>query len=259
MKKILFIAGLLFAFIGMAFAETGLKRKRPLPFEFGRVEINNYSKSAYLPSVQFDHWLHRSKFTCRLCHVDIGFGMKANVTDIKAVDNMNGYYCGSCHNGKRAFISCTTGSPIRDVNTCYRCHSSGKIVEKKYSFREFVKDMPRERLGNGIDWEKAEAEGKINPIDFIEGISMERHKLVVQKDFELQAKVEGMPGILYSHKKHTIWNGCEVCHPEIFIGIKKGMTKYAMEDLYEGKYCGTCHNNVAFPLLDCQRCHTENV
>jgi len=33
--------------------------------------------------VVFDHWLHRAKFTCRLCHVDIGFAMKAEATDIR--------------------------------------------------------------------------------------------------------------------------------------------------------------------------------
>jgi c(7)-type cytochrome triheme protein len=135
----------------------------------------------------------------------------------------------------------------------------GKRIVRKYEFKEFVKGWPRERLGNGVDWEKAEKEGKITPVDFLEGVSIKRDKLVVQKDFELGAKTAGMPNIIFSHQKHTIWNGCELCHPEIFIGIKKGITKYSMVELYEGKYCGVCHNNVAFPLLDCQRCHTDKV
>ena len=49
--------------------------------------IDNYSKRYRLSPVVFDHWLHRAKFTCRLCHVDIGFAMKANETGIRAVDN----------------------------------------------------------------------------------------------------------------------------------------------------------------------------
>ena len=68
-----------------------------------------------------------------------------------------------------------------------------------------------------------------------------------------------MPAIIFSHKKHTVWNGCELCHPEIFVGVKKGATKYSMVEIFDGKYCGVCHTNVAFPLLDCQRCHTEPV
>ena len=57
-------------------------------------------------------------------------------------------------------------------------------------------------------------------------------------DFELGAKVEGMPDIIFSHRKHTVWNGCELCHPEIFIGIKKGITEYSMVEIFDGKYCG---------------------
>ena len=259
MKKVFFLVVLLIPIIGVAFAQTGVKKRRPLPYEFGSVIINNYSEAVRLSPVQFDHWLHRAKFTCRVCHVDIGFGMKANQTDIRAADNQNGYYCGSCHNGEIVFSSCKNDYTQKDVKTCDRCHSVGKKVAPKYNFREFVKGLPRERLGNGVDWEKAEDEGKIKPVDFIEGISIKRNKLANQKDFALGAKVEGMPDIIFSHTKHTIWNGCELCHPEIFLGVKQGMTKYSMVEIYDGKYCGVCHINVAFPLLDCKRCHTQKV
>jgi c(7)-type cytochrome triheme protein len=259
MKKALFFTVLLVFVIGVAFAQTGVKKRRPLPYEYGRVIINNYSKGVHLSPVVFDHWLHRAKFTCRVCHVDIGFGMTAESSDIRAVDNINGYYCGSCHNGESAFSSCKNELAKNDRKTCDRCHSLGKKVVKKYNFKEFVKGWPRERLGNGVDWEKAEDQGKITPIDFIEGISIKRDKLANQKDFALSAKVEGMPDIIFSHQKHTVWNGCELCHPEIFIGIKKGITKYSMVEIYDGKYCGVCHVNVAFPLLDCQRCHSTRV
>lgn len=259
MKKALFLTGLLVFIIGIAFAETGVKKRRPLPFEFGKVVINNYSEAAHLAPVVFDHWLHRAKFTCRVCHVDIGFAMQTGATDITASDNINGYYCGTCHNEKMAFSACKDNFTSIDSTTCDRCHSQGKKITRKYNFREFIKGWPRERLGNGVDWEKTEDQGLITPVDFIEGISIKREKLADQADFELGAKVEGMPNIIFSHKKHTIWNGCELCHPEIFIGIKKGITEYSMVDLYDGKYCGVCHKNVAFPLLDCQRCHTEEV
>ena len=260
MKKALFLTGLLVFIIGIAFAETGVKKRRPLPFEYGRVVINNYSQDSRLAPVVFDHWLHRAKFTCRLCHVDIGFAMQGGLTDITAADNINGYYCGTCHNEKNGiFSACKDNFSSTNSTTCDRCHSLGKKITKKYNFREFIKGWPRERLGNGVDWEKTEDQGLIAPVDFIEGVSIKREKLADQADFELSAKVEGMPSIIFSHKKHTIWNGCELCHPEIFIGIKKGITKYSMVDLYEGKYCGVCHKSVAFPLLDCQRCHTEEV
>lgn len=265
MKNLLWVVVSVLVCAGVLFAETGVKKRRPLPYEYGQVVLNNYAEKAGMAPVVFDHWFHRSQFTCRVCHVDVGFMMKAGATGIQAAYNMQGYYCGTCHNGKmvyknrRVFGSCEDRKTARDTSRCDRCHSLGKKVERQYDFRTFTRKYPKERLGNGIDWEKAEAEGIISPMDFIEGISIEKNSLAVQKDFALNPKVEGMPDIIFSHKKHTVWNGCEVCHPEIFIGVKKGKTKYTMIDIYEGKYCGVCHSTVAFPLLDCQRCHTEPV
>jgi c(7)-type cytochrome triheme protein len=263
MKRTFYIALLVLVIAGVTSAQTGVKKKRPLPYEYGRVVISNYSEKAGLAPVVFDHWLHRAKFTCRLCHVDIGFAMKAGSTGIKASDNMNGYYCGSCHNGKKAFddkIVFDTCSKAPEAQTrCLRCHSLGKNVKAGYDFSKFTENLPRGRFGNGVDWEKAEVDGLIKPLDFLEGISIKRQSLTVQKDFALGTKLEGMPDIIFSHKKHTVWNGCELCHPEIFVGVKKGTTKYSMTEIFEGKYCGVCHTSVAFPLIDCQRCHTKAV
>ncbi len=265
MKRSLLIALLVFAVAGVTMAQTGVKKKRPLPYDYGKIVLNNSSEKAGFAPVVFDHWLHRSKFTCRLCHVDIAFAMKAGTTGIKAADNMNGYYCGTCHNGKliiqeeKVFDSCSKKIPPDDIKKCERCHSRGKSGTRKYDFAKYTERFPKQRFGNGIDWEKAEADGYIKLIDFLEGVSINRPKLAVQKDFALTAKVEGLPEIIFSHQKHTVWNGCELCHPEIFIGVKKGTTKYSMVEIYEGKYCGVCHTTVAFPLLDCQRCHKKPV
>jgi len=265
MKRSLFLLFLVLVLAGAALAQTGMKKKRPLPYDYGKVVINNYSEKAGLAAVQFSHWLHRAKHTCRLCHVDIGFAMKAGATDIRAVDNMKGYYCGTCHNGrttldgKVVFNSCESAAATGNVQRCQRCHSLGKEVQRDYDFSTFTQNFPKERFGNGIDWERAEASGLIKPIDFIEGVSIKRKPIAAQKDFSLEAKMEGMPEIIFSHKKHTVWNGCELCHPEIFLGVKRGLTKYTMVEIFEGKYCGVCHVNVAFPMIDCQRCHTSQV
>jgi c(7)-type cytochrome triheme protein len=265
MKRVLLAAFLIFLFAGITLAQTGVKKKRPLPADYGRVVINNYSQKGGLAPVVFDHWVHRSRYTCRLCHVDIGFAMKAGTTGIKAVDNMKGFYCGTCHNGKMAadgrkvFEACSKKSTQDDTNRCDRCHSEGKMVRREHDFESLAGRLPKERFGNGINWEKAEEEGLVKPVDFIEGVSIKKPSLTIQKDFALGAKVEGMPDIVFSHKKHTVWNGCELCHPEIFIGVKKGATKYSMVEIFEGRYCGACHTTVAFPLTDCQRCHTKPV
>jgi c(7)-type cytochrome triheme protein len=241
--------------------QPAVKKRRPLPAEYGMVVINNYSAAAKLAPVVFDHWSHRARFTCRLCHVDVGFAMKAGATNIKAADNMKGLYCGACHDGQRLtdgrslFESC--GKAFVE-KACVRCHSLGKGVRPELDFAGFAKSLPRERFGNGIDWERAEIEKRISPSDYLEGISIKRAPITAQKDFALAAKLQGMPDIVFSHAKHTVWNGCEVCHPDIF-AVKKGGTKFTMVQIFEGQSCGACHASVAFPLIDCQRCHAKPV
>jgi c(7)-type cytochrome triheme protein len=235
------------------------------PDEYGMVVISNYSKKAGLAPVVFDHWLHRAMYTCRLCHVDIGFSMEAGGTKIKAEHNSKGFYCGSCHNGRRShnkrviFGACPGAAAQDDRTRCDRCHSLGREVKRDYEFDTFIKDLPRQVLGNRVDWEEAEEKGLIKPVDYLEGISVKRSSLAVQKDFSIGSKVGWMSDVTFSHKKHAVWNGCEVCHPEIFPSVKKGTVKYSMFEIYAGEYCGVCHDKVAFPLLDCSRCHTKPV
>src|SRR6185369_15850938 len=140
------------------------------PADFGKVVLDSYSSKAGLGPVTFDHWLHRSKFTCRVCHVDVGFAMKAKASGIQARTNREGFHCGACHDGKKKydgaviFASCTEATPGKE---CSRCHSSQKEA-RKYDFATFTAKFPKN--GTAIDWEEAEAEGWIKPVDFIEGL-----------------------------------------------------------------------------------------
>ena len=238
----------------------------PIPQEYGRVIIRNFSEQAGLEAVRFDHWLHRAFYTCRLCHVDIGFAMEANATKIKAETNMKGFHCGSCHNGTRVhgskviFAACSLSATTEEAPRCSRCHSMGKKVQKEYDYVSFTEKLPRKGVGRLIDWEEAEARGVIQPLDFLPGVSLVRPSLAVQKDFSIASRSRGwMADIIFSHKKHALWNGCEVCHPDIFPSVKKGTLKYSMFEICDGQYCGVCHGHVAFSLNDCQRCHANPV
>lgn len=232
-------------------AQGGVRKRRPLPHEFGNVLMNSGTAAAGEPAVVFRHWSHRAKYTCRLCHVDIGFGMEANSTGVREAANRAGHYCGTCHNGVIAFN-------VVDPKSCDRCHSAGKEVSLSGEFAVFTAPLPRGRFGNNVDWEVAELEGKIQLTDTLPGISVKRRPLEIQKDYSIEAKISGLPEIIFSHKKHAVWNGCELCHPDIFT-VKAGATKYTMQDIFAGKYCGLCHDTVAFPASDCQRCHAKPV
>lgn len=235
----------------------------PAPEAYGRVVINAFSAGGGMAPVVFDHWVHRARYSCRLCHVDIGFGLKANGTGIRAADNMKGLYCGVCHNGKaefngkKVFAACSADKT--DQTRCDRCHSQGKAVRKEVEFAAFTAGLPKDRFGNQVNWEKAAEDGKIKLIDRIAGISLDSPARAVEKDFAIHAKGGAKADIIFSHRKHVQWNGCEVCHPEIFRGGKRGATQYSMKEINEGKFCGVCHGAVAFPQADCDRCHSKPV
>jgi c(7)-type cytochrome triheme protein len=240
------------------------------PPNYGLVIIDNFSGKAGLAPVRFDHWLHRAIYTCRLCHVDIGFAMEANGTKITAEANSKGFYCGACHDGTRIydnekiFASCTA-APVKPgaakPKRCKQCHFVGiKDAEKQqYDYATFTEKFPKRKYGKLIDWEKAESERLIKPVDFLEGVSFQRRALQAQKDFSITSRSTWMTDIIFSHKKHVVWNGCEVCHPDIFPSVKKGAVKYTMLEIAGGLYCGVCHSRVAFPLDDCDRCHIKPV
>lgn len=245
-------------------AEVASSQRFPDPQNYGTVRINNFSEKAGFAPAVFDHWLHRTMFTCRLCHIDLGFAMESGSTEMNAESNIKGFYCGACHNGsriinnKKIFAACSDQTEAYDSRRCDRCHSYNKKVEREHDFKTFTEKMPKKGFGNGIDWEEAEVSGLIKPFDTLEGIYIKKSPLKARDDFSIESKGSWMSDVIFSHKKHISWNGCEICHPEIF-QVEKGATKYTMFQIYSGEYCGVCHGRVAFPLFECQRCHTKPV
>ncbi len=250
----MYAKGIVLAFVTMILAAGAALGGEIAPQDYGKVIMNTASPAQGMAPVVFDHWLHRAKYTCRVCHSDIGFGLKTGTTEVKAADNMKGMYCGVCHNGKPVFAAC--GTDKNDAR-CVRCHSQGKNVKRQQDFAAFTAKLPKEHFGNGVNWEKAAEGGTIKLIDYIEGVSSKKASLPIQQDFTIHPKAGAKNDILFSHKKHVAWNGCEVCHPEIFKGGKRGTTTYSMNEINQGKFCGVCHGVVSFPIADCDRCHSK--
>jgi c(7)-type cytochrome triheme protein len=53
---------------------------------------------------------------------------------------------------------------------------------------------------------------------------------------------------------------CKDCHnPEMFPKMKQGTVKITMDEIYEGKLCGACHNGKrSFAAKEnCNRCHVK--
>lgn len=82
--------------------------------EYGDIVINNYADVAGMSPVIFPHWFHRTRFTCKVCHTDLGFKFKAGGNEINMAKIMDGQFCGACHNGEIAW----------SVENCTMCHSA---------------------------------------------------------------------------------------------------------------------------------------
>ena len=82
--------------------------------EYGDVVMERKAKGMDdVPPAVFPHWIHRMQFKCTACHEEL-FKMKAGTNEITMDMIQAGKACGSCHNGKAAFVS--------NFDTCPRCH-----------------------------------------------------------------------------------------------------------------------------------------
>ena len=82
--------------------------------EYGDVVMNNYSDEAGMRPVIFPHWFHRVRFSCKVCHADLGFKFQAGGNKIDMLRIIDGEYCGACHDGEIAW----------SVENCNLCHSA---------------------------------------------------------------------------------------------------------------------------------------
>lgn len=234
------------------------------PHEYGMVTLEARSSAAGVPPVIFQHWRHRGAYTCRVCHIDIGFAMASGETRITAASNRAGQYCGACHDGRKphrgkpVFPACSEARALPAGGDCRRCHARLDAAEVRASYEAFVAEWPRLPSGH-VDWERAETDRVVRPADFVEGVSIQRGRLRMDKDVAIESRGSWMANIVFSHRKHAAWNGCEVCHPDIFPRTKAGATRYSMIQISGGEYCGVCHDKVAFPIGECERCHTTRV
>jgi c(7)-type cytochrome triheme protein len=220
------------------------------PFwKYGNVVMQSRTRGAGVAPVVFAHWSHRSRYTCRVCHQELGFSMRAGDTGITRKQYQAGRYCGACHDGNIAFT--VADGPGRQ---CQKCHlESTKGLERQ--FADFASDLPLAPFGNGIDWAAALEDGKISPTNVIEA-SASTLKLPPNLRNPLKlGTTSPRSDVLFSHKDHFVELDCSSCHPDIFNIKKKTTANFTMDSNIYGSFCGACHMLVAFPMNDCRRCH----
>ncbi len=222
------------------------------PFwKYGTVVMRRKSKKAGMTPVVFPHWVHRTKYTCRVCHLELEFGMRSGDTGVTRAQYLAGKYCGACHDGKTAF-SVLDGDPTK----CEKCHMKDtRALEER--FEKFAEKLPAASFGNGIDWAKALRDGQIAPSN-----SFRAERSVMQFPDKLKAPLKlgttsPRSDVTFSHEDHFAELDCSSCHPDIFKIKRDGTEFFSMKNNIYGNYCGACHMRVAFPMNDCRRCHAK--
>ncbi|MFQ5735606.1 MAG: c(7)-type cytochrome triheme domain-containing protein [Thermodesulfobacteriota bacterium] len=221
-------------------------RKIKPPGAWGTLTMERNTKgSGEVKPVEFPHWAHRTKYTCKVCHTDLGFSINSGGTDIKQADIEAGKYCGACHDSKTAF------GPLE----CVRCHSKGLDITENTAPEKTLGGLPKDQFGNQVDWVAAVKNGSIKPAASLDG----KEKMTVL-DMDVTIPVTKYPthppDVIFPHKAHTEQLDCATCHPAIFNQKKGGNPDMNMMKIIAGQYCGECHTTVAFPIEDCFRCHS---
>jgi c(7)-type cytochrome triheme protein len=117
--------------------------------------------------------------------------------------------------------------------------------------RDALSVLPADTTGNMVRWVEALEKGAIEPRASIRpGTKVQ----ILDQDILMSLK-GGMPIVRFPHRQHTLWLDCSNCHEQLFKS-QTGANKLSMFQILQGEQCGVCHGAVAFPLTECNRCHS---
>lgn len=111
--------------------------------------------------------------------------------------------------------------------------------------------LPADTAGNQVDWVRALNDGYIRPRSRVHDSGPVE---LLDSDILIPSG-GGIPHVLFPHQSHTQLLDCSSCHDKPF-AAQAGANPMTMGKILEGEYCGVCHGKVAFPLTECNRCHS---
>jgi c(7)-type cytochrome triheme protein len=116
---------------------------------------------------------------------------------------------------------------------------------------EALSRLAPDTAGNLVRWVEALDKGQIAPRSSLNPGTEVRLR---EDDILLNLK-GGTPIVRFPHRVHTLWLDCSNCHEKPFLS-KAGANALDMRLILQGEQCGICHGAVAFPLTECNRCHS---
>jgi len=123
----------------------------------------------------------------------------------------------------------------------------GRLQEPGRALSKLAPDS----AGNQVRWVEALERGQIQPrANLLPGTRVE------VKDGDVLLNLRGgTPIVRFPHRAHTLWLDCSNCHEHLFKS-QAGANRLSMMAILQGEQCGVCHGAVAFPLTECNRCHS---
>jgi c(7)-type cytochrome triheme protein len=138
---------------------------------------------------------------------------------------------------------------------------SSQVKYDDYGMRKIAPDvisleyLPKDVYGF-VDWAEAIRKGVIAPRDSLKKKVIQAAKPPFSGNILRRVSKKFMPDVVFPHTPHNVWLKCNVCHPKIF-KMKAGATPITMTGIWRGKFCGRCHDRVAFPTRNCFKCHSQ--
>ncbi|MFQ5736535.1 MAG: c(7)-type cytochrome triheme domain-containing protein [Thermodesulfobacteriota bacterium] len=139
----------------------------------------------------------------------------------------------------------------------------GELKRNKYGLIDPSPDvislyyLPKDAYGF-VDWAKAIKNGVISPKESIPSSSAlgPEDRVPFTRRILIKSKLDFMPDVVFPHAPHTTWLKCSNCHPKIFRKKAGGNPDLSMIAIWKGRFCGRCHDRIAFPIRNCFKCHS---
>lgn len=187
--------------------------------------------------------------TCVDCHLGVAHGGEYR-------NKVNLERCNDCHERRKAEINMSDiriGEAGKAVTFSHRSHTAMyKCNECHTNLFPMRKGVARITFA---DHQKAKLCFSCHNDKMASYECSKCHASVSAPEALITYKVPDMAPVKFSHEFHTATFKCSECHPKIW-PMKKGVKKMKMEDMYQGKFCGACHNGkTAFESTRCESCH----
>ncbi|MEC4676004.1 MAG: c(7)-type cytochrome triheme domain-containing protein [Nitrospirota bacterium] len=205
------------------------------------LQCHDYEKFAVQKRGEFSHRKHMDfGVHCNQCHI------------IRAHNELtiNRDVCGNCH--KLADFSYDAfGMPVKFAHQSHaNKFNCGECHPRSFNMKKGATKITMEAMYNGGSCGKCHN----GNIAFPTAKCKKCHDMSGFKK-ELSYQSGGISRAVFSHETHTAMFDCDRCHTSVF-KFRQGGSGMKMDDIYQGKFCGSCHNDrMAFGPMSCKKCH----